>query len=249
MPPYFPWRERLCDAERGSRHVLAANDPSRSSHRSLASRLRELHKPKQKHSTMSERAPDERDLPSAVAEALCTVAEKLRPFGTTWSVGGSLGRWLRGFDAIPHDIDLDTGAEYAEQITDALKEYQIEPASAPSPQAFPSLIGAYEISGVPVELYVDCEIRFNDLHYVGRFSRYWGRVQLFPFRGRRVPVLPLEESLLVNVVLGRWEKLAEITSSATFARHFDVEYFRQRATEIGLPAPLLERFVTLASRS
>ena len=56
-------------------------------------------------------------LPEPIAEAVCLLADSLPADPITWCVGGSVARWLRGFHVTPKDIDLDTGADYLDDIT------------------------------------------------------------------------------------------------------------------------------------
>jgi hypothetical protein len=189
-----------------------------------------------------------RDLPESFAQALCCVYGRLSGLGNVWVVSGSAARWLRGFDVAPRDLDVDTGAEHIDRVLPALAEYEVGPLSTPQPDRFPSQMAVYEVGDVRVELFVDCQIRAGDVHYIGRFSRYCHRVERLLFRGRHVPVMPLEESLLANLVMGRWERLAEVASSSSFRGSFDPDYFRERAAETSLPAATVQRFSRLISR-
>jgi len=67
------------------------------------------------------------DLPDPIAEAVCLLADRLPAEPITWCVGGSVARWLRGFHVTPKDIDFDTGADYLDDITARLRDYQLSP--------------------------------------------------------------------------------------------------------------------------
>jgi hypothetical protein len=194
---------------------------------------------------MSDRANRGRDLPSPIAEALFTLADRLSVRPVTWSVGGSVARWLRGFEAVPEDIDLDTGSDYSYGVFHALQDFLVSPPATPDRDHFPCTIARYDISGVPVEVIVDLHIRAR-CEYRGIFSSYQGRVIGLPFRGRAIPVTPLEESILVNIVMDRWDRLAEFVASRAFRPSFDLDYFTRRAAEIALPDEVLQRFLKLA---
>ena len=143
------------------------------------------------------------DLPDPIAEAVCLLADRLPAEPITWCVGGSVARWLRGFHVTPKDIDLDTGADYLDDITARLRDYELSPPAITDPERFPSKLGVYQIGGVRIDLIVDCQIRARDLHFLLQFARCRDRITLFPLRGRAIPVLPLEESLLANIVMDR----------------------------------------------
>jgi len=194
---------------------------------------------------MSERLNRRPGLPSEVGDALATLADRLSVRPVTWSVGGSVARWLRGFEVTPEDIDLDTGSDYSYGVFHALQDYLVSPPATPDRNHFPCTIARYDISGVPVEVIVDLHIRAR-CEYRGLFSSYQGRVIGLPFRSRAIPVTPLEESILVNIVMDRWDRLAEFVASRAFRPSFDLPYFTRRAAEIALPDHLLQRFLRLA---
>jgi hypothetical protein len=188
---------------------------------------------------------DRKELPKPFHDALVIVAEKLRDL--PWVISGSAARWLRGFAVMPKDIDIDTGAEYAEQLRAVLQEWEVSPLAVPLPEKFPSVIGKYEIAGVQVELMVDVEIYAHGLHYVGKFTQYRDRIIHIPFEGCEIPVFPLEESILANIVLDRWHKLEEIMTSPALEKNFDLPYLLRRAQELTIPKALIKKLLSLRS--
>ncbi len=188
-----------------------------------------------------------RPLPGSIRQALCLLADTVPLPGVAWALGGSVARWLRGFDLVPQDLDVDVSAEHECVVTRALADYQVSPPHRTDVPGWLSRIGGYEVCGTRVDLCVDCEIRVGDSHYVGRFSRYRDRIAFFPLRECRLPVIPLEESLLVAILMGRWEKLREMTAFPTFAASFDVDYFKKRAAESKIVPESLQRFLRLVS--
>lgn len=184
-------------------------------------------------------------LPGAIHRALCLLADTLPLPAVAWALGGSVARWLRGFEAVPQDIDVDVPAEHEPAVARALADYEVSLPHHTDTPGWLSRIGRYQVCGARVDLCVDCEIRAGESHYVGRFSRYRDRIALFPLGDRHLPAIPLEESLLVAVLMERWERLREITASAVFAAHFDVDYFKQRAAESEIAPGSLERFLRL----
>ncbi len=185
-------------------------------------------------------------LPGSIREALGLLADTLPLPGVAWALGGGAARWLRGFDLVPQDIDVDTGAEHERAVAKALKRYEISPPQLTDTPEWLSKIGHYEVCGARVDICVDCEIRAGDSHYVGRFPRYRDRISFRPLGDRRLPVIPLEESLLVSILVERWGKLEEIAASPAFEPNFDVAYFRHRAAATSVPQKALERFLSLA---
>jgi hypothetical protein len=178
--------------------------------------------------------------------ALCLIADTLPQPGVAWALGGGVARWLRGFDVVPQDVDVDVPQEHERAVTRSLEGYQVSPPHHTDVPGWLSKIGHYELCGARVDICVDCEIRVGESHYVGCFSRYLDRIAFFPLGDRRLPVIPLEESLLVSLLMERWEKLQEITASPAFESSFDVACFRDRAAETNIPQRVLDRFLSLA---
>jgi hypothetical protein len=175
------------------------------------------------------------------------LADTLPLPGAVWALGGGVARWLRGFDVVPQDIDVDTGAEHEDAVVSALKRYEISPPRHTDAPGWLSRIGDYEVCGARVDICVDCEIRAGGSHYVGRFSRYRRRISFLSLGDQRLPVIPLEESLLVSILMERWEKLREITASPAFQPNFDVAYFHHRAAETSVRQRDLDRFLSLVA--
>jgi hypothetical protein len=184
-------------------------------------------------------------LPASIGEALCLLADTLPLPGVVWALGGSVAQRLRGFDVVPQDIDVDVPEEHECVVARALASYQVSLPHHTDARGWLSKMGHYEVCGARVDICVDCEIRAGDSHYVGRFSRFRDRIAFFPLGDQRLPVIPLEESLLVSVLMERWEKLREITASPAFEPNFDAAYFRHRAAETSVPQKALDRFLSL----
>ncbi len=184
-------------------------------------------------------------LPASIGQALCVLADTLPLPGVAWALGGSAARWLRGFQVVPQDVDVDVPAEHECVVARALADYEGPPPRHTGAPGWLSSMGRYQVCGARVDVCVDCEIRVGDSHYVGRFSRYRDRIVLLPLGERHLPAIPLEESLLVSILMGRWDTLREIAASPAFESNSDRAYFRHRAAQTSLPRGALDRFLSL----
>ncbi len=133
------------------------------------------------------------------------IHSRLKDSGIDWAITGSLGMALQGMDLEVHDIDLQTDAAGARAIAHLFTGFVIRPIAFKASGQIRSLLGAFQMQGVVVEIIGDMQRRLP--------SGLWEepvRVQahrLWVERdGMRLPVLSLEHEYEAYLQMGRTEK-------------------------------------------
>jgi hypothetical protein len=139
---------------------------------------------------------------AGLGELLDRLLEPLRVASIPWEIGGSTGAWIRGIPIPPKDIDIGTTHDGALEIGKLLEDARTEPVHERiGPDGFSQLWGAAFIGtlveGVRVEWggashEVDARAPEGEWHGPG----LWTRVERVEWRGRRVPVAPIEFELV-----------------------------------------------------
>ncbi len=147
------------------------------------------------------------DLPEPHARALEVILERVPPEEIPWALTGSAGMRLQGVDVPVHDLDLQSDARGVRELEARLADFVRQEVREWVSERTRSLDGKAEIAGVEVELIGDiCHRReggeWSDPPDVAALRRF------VLWRGRRVPVMPLEHEAEAYERMGRKEKAA-----------------------------------------
>ncbi len=133
------------------------------------------------------------------------IVARLKDSGIEWAITGSLGMALQGMELPVHDIDLQTDAAGARMIERLFVDSIVRPVAFTAKGRIRSLLGAFEMQGVMVEIIGDMQkhldsgdweepVRVRDhLLWVNR-------------EGMQLPVLSLEHEYHAYLLMGRLEK-------------------------------------------
>jgi hypothetical protein len=95
----------------------------------------------------------------SIADALRVLVESLRDLPEPWLVSGSTAVLLHGVDVKPGDIDVESTAAGARSIGARLQRYEEEPVIFRGTSVVRSHFGRFRISGIPIEVMGDLQIR------------------------------------------------------------------------------------------
>ncbi len=133
------------------------------------------------------------------------IVPRLKDSGIEWAITGSLGMALQGMDLPVHDIDLQTDAAGAYGIEGLFTEFVIRPIAYTAKERIRSLLGAFQMQGITVEIIGDMQKQLD--------SGLWEEpVRVPDYRlwvnrdGMQLPVLSLEHEYQAYLQMGRIEK-------------------------------------------
>lgn len=158
-----------------------------------------------------------REAPRPVAQAVRDLLEFVAPTldaeRVPWYIGGSAGAWVRGVDLLPGDIDLGTTAAGARRLADLLEPYLIEPYARTEWPGSGPCQGARAFLGTRTEgMRVEWSMASDPARLKGSL-REWAveregfAVQSIDWNGLRVPVSPIDYTLVRCAERGRWERV------------------------------------------
>jgi hypothetical protein len=148
------------------------------------------------------------NLPDAHRDALAVICARLPLATVDWALTGSAGHRLQGVDVPVRDIDVQTDADGARAVGEALAEYVVE---APRPRTSPlirSVFGRFLVAGVEVELMGGmCHRRSPDAPWGPPVDPADHR-RIVHYAGFDVPVLDLAYEADAYDLMGRHERAA-----------------------------------------
>lgn len=148
------------------------------------------------------------DLPDPHARALLLLLDHLPLDDPAWALTGSAGLRLQGVDVEVHDLDIQSDARGIYLLEERLAKFMRTPVHVWDSGRIRSLDGRASVLGVEVELIADVVVQGPDGPRAG--SADPGLRLVLGWRGRQVPVLPLEQEAAAYERLGRHEKAALI---------------------------------------
>ncbi|HEY6615995.1 MAG TPA: hypothetical protein VIZ32_15800 [Vicinamibacterales bacterium] len=149
--------------------------------------------------------PSMRALPAAYMSALRVLVTSLPLADINWALTGSTAHAIQGVPVELHDIDVQTDEAGASKAAAALADYCVTPPSRVESDSMRSLLGAYVIAGIDVELIGAVQKRYAD----GRWglptdpADYRRFVQLGDLA---LPVLDLDYEAAAYAQLGRHDR-------------------------------------------
>ncbi len=148
---------------------------------------------------------EDRGIEPRFLAVLREIHSRLKDSGIDWAITGSLGMALQGMELPVHDIDLQTDAAGAYAIERLFAESVIRPVADATKGSIRSLLGAFELHGVTVEVIGDMQKRLD--------SGLWEEPVRVPDHrvwlsreGMRLPVVSLEHEYQAYLLMGRREK-------------------------------------------
>ena len=141
------------------------------------------------------------ELPPAHSQALELLLDLVPPAELRWVLTGSAGLRLQGVDLPVNDLDIQSAAETVYRIEERLQDYIQTPVHLWESPRTRSLDGKAQIAGVEVELLADIAHRMPDGSW--RSLTDFGRIVWLAWRGREVPVFPLEDEAAAYQAMGR----------------------------------------------
>ncbi len=136
---------------------------------------------------------------------LRVIVSRLKDSGIEWAITGSLGMALQGMDLPVHDIDLQTDGAGARAIEQLFVESMVRPVAYTAKGRIRSLLGAFEMQSVTVEVIGDMQKQLDSglweepVHV--RDHLLW-----VTWDGMQLPVLSLEHEYHAYLLMGRLEK-------------------------------------------
>jgi hypothetical protein len=134
-----------------------------------------------------------------------------------WALMGSMASVLQGInDYRPPDLDIVTSEEGAYIMEGAVSDcgVTLRPVAKSTGGPYTSYFGIFEVNGIKAEIMGELEIRVADARLIAavHWSRWSERVRVLHFRGKHIPVVPLEWQLVANAMLERPERVSGISA-------------------------------------
>ena len=145
------------------------------------------------------------ELPELHAQALEFLLHHIPPRTYPWVLIGSAGLRLQGVDVPVNDLDLQTDGESVYMLERLLEKFIKTPIHFWETEHTVSLHGQAEIKGVVVELIGDMKHRISDGAWDEPVNILNSRIWI-EWRGRKVPVFPLELEAQAYSKMGRIKK-------------------------------------------
>ncbi|MGD9695114.1 MAG: hypothetical protein AB7V42_05580 [Thermoleophilia bacterium] len=149
-------------------------------------------------------------LPPRALSALLAVAARLDRAGVEWLLAGSAARALMGVDVRPADIDIEVSPHSAAAVQRSLGITLAYAAGG----GRSSWRGATAAAGVEVDVTCDLDVEGPGGRLAPDFPllRTWSPSR--EVAGRRIWLVPIEESLARAIVRADWAALARIAGEA-----------------------------------
>ena len=171
-------------------------------------------------------------MPNGVVEAATTIAKVFDRFGVSYALGGALALGAHGVPRMTFDVDINVGlvgdAFLSDELTDALsRECGLtfdHPISKVRREANASGFVRGNIG------YIKVDIFFPSIDYL---DGVMARRAVLPLLGRQVPVVGLNDLVVMKTVFGRTKDFADIESLARHGREpIDREFVAKHVREI-----------------
>ena len=137
--------------------------------------------------------------------SLRIIYDKLKNIQADWCITGSLGFALHGLDVPVNDIDIQTDAEGAYKIEEALFEYVTKKTTFLESENIRSHLGELNIQGITVELMGGLQKRLADGVWEDPVDVTAHR-KFIKYKGMSLPTLDLKYEESAYRALGRIEK-------------------------------------------
>lgn len=125
-----------------------------------------------------------------MADVVAELRRRLRGCAANWVVGGSVAAVMHGVDLVPDDIDLETDADGAAELSALLSGEVVRPVRYSTAGTVRSHFGVHRLGTITVEVIGDLEILRPDGRWTPPIDiprvRTW-----VGFRGEPLPVLSM----------------------------------------------------------